>query len=398
MSLNDTVSAERVHIGFFGMRNAGKSSVVNAVTGQALSVVSSVKGTTTDPVKKAMELKPLGPVVIVDTPGLDDEGELGALRVQKARQMLNTVDIAVLVADSLRGLTPQDEALLAAFAEKKLPYVLALNKCDLLSSFPPPPANGMYVSALTGQGIHALKDRLGEFAKSVKNDKKLLAGLIAPGETAVLVMPIDVSAPKGRVILPQQQVLRELLDLGCCAVCVQPRELTATLNNLKAPPALVVTDSQAFGRVAPMVPESVPFTSFSILFARYKGELEQLLSGAAALDTLREGDAVLISEGCTHHRQCGDIGTEKLPAWIRAYAGCSPAFSFTSGGEFPEALSAYKLIVHCGGCMLSETAMKSRMSAAAASGVPMLNYGMAIAQMHGILPRALKPLLDARSE
>jgi [FeFe] hydrogenase H-cluster maturation GTPase HydF len=391
MSLNDTVSAERVHIGFFGMRNAGKSSVVNAVTGQALSVVSPVKGTTTDPVKKAMELLPLGPVVIVDTPGLDDEGELGALRVKKAREVLGVIDIAVLVVDAARGLTAEDKALLAAFGEKKLPYVVALNKCDLLSARPAPDENALYVSAVTGEGIGALKERLGAFAKDIANKKTILADLVSPGDTVVLVIPIDASAPKGRIILPQQQVLRELLDLGCAAVCVQPGALTKTLENLQTPPALVVTDSQAFGRVSPMVPENVPFTSFSILFARYKGEMGQLLSGAAALRTLKTGDRVLISEGCTHHRQCGDIGTEKLPAWIKAYANAEPEFSFTSGGEFPEDLSPYALIVHCGGCMLSETAMKSRLAAAKAQGVPMLNYGMAIAEMNGVLRRALQP-------
>ena len=398
MSLNDTVSAERVHIGFFGLRNAGKSSLVNAVTGQALSVVSEVKGTTTDPVKKAMELLPLGPVVIVDTPGLDDEGELGEKRVQKAKEILRTVDIAVLAVDAARGLTDEDEALLSAFSEKKLPYITALNKCDLLSERPDPGENALYVSAKTGEGIGALKNRLGEFAKAVKNEKKLLDGLVSPGDTAVLVIPIDASAPKGRIILPQQQVLRELLDLGCAAVCVQPQTLAQTLKGLSSPPKLVITDSQAFGKVAPTVPKSVPMTSFSILFARYKGELNQLLDGVQALRSLKDGDTVLISEGCTHHRQCGDIGTEKLPAWIRAYTGSKPDFRFTSGGEFPEDLGPYRLIVHCGGCMLSETAMKSRMAAAKAQNVPMLNYGMAIAEMHGILRRAMQPLLDGTNQ
>ena len=398
MSLNDTVSAERVHIGFFGLRNAGKSSLVNAVTGQALSVVSEVKGTTTDPVKKAMELLPLGPVVIVDTPGLDDEGELGEKRVQKAKEILRTVDIAVLAVDAARGLTDEDEALLSAFSEKKLPYITALNKCDLLSERPDPGENALYVSAKTGEGIGALKNRLGEFAKAVKNEKKLLDGLVSPGDTAVLVIPIDASAPKGRIILPQQQVLRELLDLGCAAVCVQPQTLAQTLKGLSSPPKLVITDSQAFGKVAPTVPKSVPMTSFSILFARYKGELNQLLDGVQALRSLKDGDTVLISEGCTHRRQCGDIGTEKLPAWIRAYTGSKPDFRFTSGGEFPEDLGPYRLIVHCGGCMLSETAMKSRMAAAKAQNVPMLNYGMAIAEMHGILRRAMQPLLDGTNQ
>ncbi len=391
MSLNETVSAERVHIGFFGMRNAGKSSLVNAVTGQSLSVVSPVKGTTTDPVKKAMELLPLGPIVIVDTPGLDDGGKLGSLRVGKAKEMLKIIDIAVLAVDASRGERPEDAALIAALQERKLPFLIALNKCDLLVDRPAAPENALYVSAKTGEGIEDLKNRLGAFAKRLKNDKKILEGLVDAGDTAVLVIPIDASAPKGRIILPQQQVLRELLDLGCAAMCVQPENLTQTLQNMKKPPRVVITDSQAFGSVSPLVPESIPLTSFSILFARYKGELGQLIAGAAALKALKNGDRVLISEGCTHHRQCGDIGTVKLPAWIRAYAKCEPEFRFTSGGEFPEDLAEYKLIVHCGGCMLSETAMKSRLAAAAAQNVPMLNYGMAIAETHGILARAMAP-------
>ena len=391
MSLNDVVSAERVHIGFFGMRNAGKSSVVNAVTGQSLSVVSSVKGTTTDPVRKAMELLPLGPVVIVDTPGLDDAGELGDLRVKKTREVLGSIDIAVLVVDAERGLSPEDEALRAALRKKDLPYIVALNKCDLLQSRPAPEPDALFVSAKTGEGINELKNRLGDFAGRVKNEKKLLAGLISPGQTAVLVIPIDASAPKGRIILPQQQVLRELLDLNCAAVCTQVAGLPGVLASFKDPPAVVITDSQAFGAVSKLVPQSIPLTSFSIVFARYKGELTALLRGVAALKELKNGDGVLISEGCTHHRQCGDIGTEKMPAWIRSYTGSEPRFSFTSGGEFPEDLSPYKLVVHCGGCMLSETAMKSRLASAAAQNVPVLNYGMAIAEMHGILPRALAP-------
>ena len=391
MSLNETVSAERVHIGFFGMRNAGKSSLVNAVTGQSLSVVSPVKGTTTDPVKKAMEIKPLGPVVIVDTPGLDDGGELGSLRVGKAKEMLKIIDIAVLAVDASRGETPEDAALIAALRERKLPFLIALNKCDLLGERPAAPENALYVSAKTGEGIEDLKNRLGMFAARLKNDKKILEGLVEPGDTAVLVIPIDASAPKGRIILPQQQVLRELLDMGCAAVCVQPENLGQTLQNMKTPPSVVISDSQAFGRVSSLVPENIPLTSFSILFARYKGEMGQLIAGVAALKALKNGDRVLISEACTHHRQCVDIGTVKLPAWIRAYAKCEPAFRFTSGGEFPEDLSEYSLIVHCGGCMLSETAMKSRMAAAAAQNVPMLNYGMAIAETHGILARAMAP-------
>ncbi len=390
MSLNETVSAERVHIGFFGMRNAGKSSVVNALTGQELSVVSPIKGTTTDPVKKAMELLPLGPVVIVDTPGIDDEGELGEKRVKKAKEILAKIDIAVLVVDALKGLSAREKALIGVFKEKKLPWVAAYNKADLLNAR----EDGVfYVSAKTGEGIEALKEKLGDFAKALHTDKTVLQGLVSPGDTVVLVIPIDASAPKGRIILPQQQVLRELLDLGAYALCAQPEGLAAALEGLKKPPRLVITDSQAFGRVANIVPESVPLTSFSILFARYKGELRQLLAGAETLKHLRTGDKVLISEGCTHHRQCGDIGTVKLPAWIREYTGAQPSFAFTSGGEFPEDLSPYRLVIHCGGCMLTETQMKARLAAAAAANVPALNYGMAIAAMHGILDRAMRPLV-----
>ena len=390
MSLNETVSAERVHIGFFGMRNAGKSSLVNALTGQSLSVVSPVKGTTTDPVKKAMELLPLGPVVIVDTPGIDDEGELGELRVQKAKEILSRIDIAVLVVDALKGLSAREEALIGVFKEKKLPWVAAYNKADLLTER----KNGVfYVSAVTGEGIGALKEKLGDFAKALHTDKTVLQGLVSPGDTVALVIPIDASAPKGRLILPQQQVLRELLDLGAIALCVQPEGLAAALGGLTKPPRLVITDSQAFGRVAKTVPESVPLTSFSILFARYKGELGLLLAGAKTLKNLQTGDRVLISEGCTHHRQCGDIGTVKLPAWIKEYTGAEPSFAFTSGGEFPEDLSPYRLIVHCGGCMLTETQMKARLSSAAAWNVPVLNYGMAIAAMYGILDRAMRPMV-----
>lgn len=387
MSMNETVSAERVHIGFFGMRNAGKSSVVNAVTGQNLSVISPVKGTTTDPVKKAMELLPLGPVVIVDTPGIDDEGALGEMRVQKAKETLARIDIAVLVVDSVIGLSAQDEALIRAFREKNLPYITAFNKADLVAQRK---ADLFYISAKTGEGIRELKEKLGAFAKTLHTDKTILQGLVSPGDTVVLVIPIDASAPKGRMILPQQQVLREILDLGAAAVCAQPGELAGVLGALRFPPKLVITDSQAFETVAAIVPQSVPLTSFSILFARYKGELNQLLAGAAALQTLQNGSRVLISEGCTHHRQCGDIGTVKLPAWIRAYTGVSPEFSFTSGGEFPEDLSAFSLVIHCGGCMLTETQMRSRLSRVAAQNVPVLNYGMAIAAMHGILERAMQ--------
>lgn len=390
MSLNETVSAERVHIAFFGMRNAGKSSVVNAVTGQSLSVVSDVKGTTTDPVKKAMELLPLGPVVIIDTPGFDDEGSLGQLRVQKTKEVLAKTDIAVLVVDGVKGKTLQDEELINIFIERKIPFITAFNKCDILNSIPKTRENELYISAQTGNNINELKEKLAEFAKKTKTDKKIVADILKKGDTVILVIPIDESAPKGRIILPQQQVLRELLDINCTAMCVQVSELSGALNSLKNPPALVITDSQAFNEVAQIVPENVLLTSFSILFARYKGEYESLLCGAKALKNLKDGDKVLISEGCTHHRQCGDIGTVKLPAWIKKYSGAEPEFTFTSGGEFPENLTDFSLIVHCGGCMLSETEMKSRLKRAEKQGIPIVNYGMAIARMNGILERATK--------
>ena len=395
MGLQDTVSAERTHIGFFGARNAGKSSLANAVTGQQLSVVSDVAGTTTDPVRKAMELLPLGPVVIIDTPGLDDEGELGELRMRKARETLARVDIAVLVVDALRGFRAQDERLKALFQERGLPYLIAYNKADLLSDRPPLPQNALYVSAVTGENVTELKERLGAFAAKRTPSRRLLDGLVSPGDFVVLVIPVDESAPKGRLILPQQQTMRELLDLRCSFAACQDTELKATLSALRKTPKLVITDSQAFGRVSEDTPDEVPLTSFSILFARYRGSLSQLAQGAARLSQLRDGDRVLISEGCTHHRQCQDIGTVKLPRWIEHYSGAKPRFSFTSGGDFPESLSEYALIVHCGGCTLNEKEMRRRLQAAADAKIPVVNYGMAIAQMRGILARSLLPFPDA---
>ena len=393
-NLNETVSAERVHIGFFGRRNAGKSSLVNALAGQEVSVVSPVKGTTTDPVKKAMELLPLGPVLLTDTPGYDDEGGLGELRVKKTRETLARTDIAVLVTEAATGLTDADKELLALFAERKLPYVIVYNKSDITDSKATTEDNALTVSAVTGDGVAALKERLGSFAAALKNDKKIVADLLQPGDTVILVIPIDGAAPKGRIILPQQQTLRELLDHHCTALCCQPEELPGVIANLKAPPALVVTDSQVFGKVNAILPREIPLTSFSILFARYKGELDQLTEGAETLSQLKDGDKVLIAEGCTHRRQCGDIGTEKLPRWIENYCGARPAFSFTSGTGFPEDLTPYKLMVHCGGCMLNEAEMKDRLRRAAQAGVPAINYGVAIAKMHGILERSLRPLPD----
>ncbi len=388
MGLNDMVSAERVHIGFFGMRNAGKSSLVNAVTGQQLSVVSDVKGTTTDPVKKAMELLPLGPVVILDTPGLDDEGELGKLRVEKTRQMLAQTNIAVLVVDAMLGKSKADLQLIEEFKTRNISYVIVHNKAEVLTGKKVLPEGELYVSALTGEGIQELKERLGDFAKKMGSPKRLICDLLSPGDVVVLVTPIDESAPKGRLILPQQMVIRDVLDAHGIAIICQDAELEETLAHLKEKPRMVITDSQAFAQVAKVTPADIPLTSFSILMARYKGELERLIKGVATLRELKDGDKVLISEGCTHHRQCNDIGTVKMPEWIRQYAKAEPEFHFTSGGEFPaEQLSDYKVIVHCGGCMINEAEMKHRINCASRAGVPMVNYGIAIAGMQGLLER-----------
>ena len=394
MSLNDMVSAERLHISFFGMRNAGKSSLVNAVTGQQLAVVSEVKGTTTDPVKKAMELLPLGPVVIIDTPGLDDEGELGRLRVQKAMQVLSSTDIAVLVVDAAIGLRELDRSLVACFRERKIPYITVYNKADLVCERQPLVKHEIYASAVTGENIYALKEKLGAFAKQLQNPKHMVADLLSEGDVVVLVTPIDESAPKGRLILPQQMAVREVLDAHAVAVTCQVTELPRTLESLAVRPKMVITDSQAFERVSADTPVDIPLTSFSILMARYKGDLPTLAAGASALSHLKYGDKVLISEGCTHHRQCNDIGTVKMPAWIERFCKAKPEFTFTSGGEFPEDLSPYSLIVHCGGCMLTETAMKHRIETAISAGVPIVNYGIAIAQMHGILKRSVQMFPD----
>ncbi len=396
-NLNETVSAERVHIGFFGLRNAGKSSLVNAVTGQDLSVVSPVKGTTTDPVKKAMELLPLGPVVIIDTPGFDDLGELGDLRIRKTNEMLTKTDVAVLVLDASLGMTPDDEKLLDRIKARNIPFVIASNKCDLVSDRSSLSPSWLPISAKTGEGVTALKEKLAELGKNAVSQRKIVADLISEGDTVVLVIPIDESAPKGRLILPQQLTLRELLDHHASAVCCQVEELGGVIESLRRPPRLVITDSQAFGRVSKIVPPDIVLTSFSILFARYKGELETLVAGAAALNRLRDGDRVLISEGCTHHRQCNDIGTVKIPGWITKYSGKRLEFSYSSGGSFPEDLSPYALIVHCGGCMLNEAAMQFRIASANARNVPIVNYGIAIAQMHGILQRSLEPFPALRA-
>ena len=394
MSLNATPSAERLHIGFFGMRNAGKSSLVNAVTGQPLALVSDVKGTTTDPVKKAMELLPLGPVVIIDTPGLDDEGELGAMRVKSAKRVINYTDIAVLVVDAQTGLSQLDKELLKIFEAKEIPCLTVYNKCDLIKL-----EGEICVSAKTGEGIDTLKELIAKSVKNQANTKRVVGDLIEKNDLIVLVTPIDESAPKGRLILPQQQTIRDILDSGAIAVVTKDTELEETLKSLGKKPKLVITDSQAFGRVSKIVPEDITLTSFSILFVRYKGDLSFAACGAAMLDKLKDGDKILISEGCTHHRQCGDIGTVKLPALIKKHTGGADIkIDFTSGGEFPEDVSDYALIIHCGGCMLNQREMSYRTRSAKDSGVPMTNYGVAIAHMNGILKRSLAPFPEALIE
>lgn len=389
MSLNETPSSHRVHIGFFGKRNAGKSSVVNAVTGQRLSVVSPVKGTTTDPVYKAMELLPLGPVMIIDTPGYDDEGELGTLRVEKARQVLNKTDVAILVIDAAVGKTSQDEEILGLFAEKGLNYVVVYNKADLLAEKQPDSDREIYVSAETRFNIEKLKEKIGTLAATEEPRLQIVGDLLAPGDFAVLVIPIDKAAPKGRLILPQQQTIRDILEADATAIVVKEDALAATLAALGQKPKIVITDSQVFARVAAVTPDDVFLTSFSILFARFKGNLAAAVEGARALDELSDGDAILIAEGCTHHRQCDDIGTVKLPRWIREYTKKDFNFVFTSGTEFPPDLSRFKLIIHCGACMLNEREMRHRQKVAGLQAVPMTNYGVIISHMQGILSRSI---------
>ncbi len=391
MSLNEQASAERMHIGFFGLRNAGKSSVVNAVTGQQLSLVSDIKGTTTDPVQKAMELLPIGPVVIIDTPGIDDEGALGEMRVKRAKRVLNKTDMAILVVDAQKGLQPADNELITLFKNKEIPYIIAYNKSDLLSGTPECAQNEIYVSARDNININQLKELMGSISGLKQNDKRIVSDLLKPGDIAVLVTPIDSAAPKGRLILPQQQTIRDILDGGAISVVCREHELKGALGALKERPRIVITDSQAFKKVNEDTPADVALTSFSILFARYKGDLKEAARGAAQLDRLKDGDRVLISEGCTHHRQCEDIGTVKLPRWIDNYTHKQLKYEFASGGEFPEDLSDYALVIHCGGCMLNEREMKSRIRHSVDCGVPITNYGIAIAHIHGILRRALTP-------
>ena len=399
-NLNQTPSANRTHIGIFGKRNAGKSSLINAITGQNYAIVSDVLGTTTDPVLKSMELLPLGPIVIIDTPGLDDEGTLGALRIQKAYQILNKTDIAVLVIDASSGVTKEDSEILKRIHEKEIPCVIVVNKSDIcpncnLEDLPLPDSDSaILVSSKTGEHIHELKELLAQQASQVTIQKSIVADLLNPLDFVVLVVPIDSAAPKGRLILPQQQTIRDILEAKASAIVVQETELAETLNSLGKKPKMVITDSQVFKKVSAVTPDDILLTSFSILFARYKGNLKTLVDGASALDSLKNGDRILISEGCTHHRQCDDIGTVKLPNWIRNYTKKEIEFEFTSGTEFPLDLSSYKMIVHCGGCMLNEREMKYRLKCAEDAKIPITNYGTCIAYINGILNRSLEPVKD----
>lgn len=404
MSLNNVPSSERTHIGIFGKRNAGKSSVINAITGQSLAIVSNVKGTTTDPVLKSMELLPLGPVVLIDTPGLDDEGDLGHLRIQKAYQILNKTDIALLVIDGTAGMTAEDYQILDRIRAKNIPYLIVFNKADLApdadtsdaapsnadTSDTADAANVIWVSAVTGLHIQELKERLATLLPDEDSGKTILGDLIRPSDFIILVVPIDKAAPKGRLILPQQQTIRDILDHNAISIVVKETDLKHTLETLGKKPALVITDSQVFDKAAADTPSDIPLTSFSILFARYKGNLKTLVDGARMLRHLENGDKILISEGCTHHRQCDDIGTVKLPRLIRNYTGKELEFEFTSGTEFPFSLEKYRLIVHCGGCMLNEREMKYRIRCAEDAGIPITNYGTAIACMKGILERSIE--------
>lgn len=398
MGLNATPSADRIHIGIFGKRNAGKSSVINAITGQDLAIVSDIKGTTTDPVSKAMELLPLGPVVIIDTPGLDDIGELGEQRIKKSYQILNKTDIAVLVIDGVSGPSVEDRDLVTRFHEKKLPYVIVINKIDLLNketlALPEDwktSSNLIFISTTTGENIHELKELIAKQAPIEDPDRKLVSDLLTPSDFVVLVVPIDKAAPKGRLILPQQQTIRDILEGDATAIVVKEHQLSKTLSQLEKKPKMVITDSQVFAKVSEDTPSDILLTSFSILFARYKGNLYEAVKGAKALDTLEDGDKVLIAEGCTHHRQCNDIGTVKLPGWITQHTHKKIEFVFTSGVEFPDDLSPYKMIIHCGGCTLNEREMKYRIQCAIDQNIPITNYGILIAYMQGILKRSIAP-------
>ncbi len=386
----ETTISERLHIGFFGMRNVGKSSLVNSVTGQSIAIVSKVKGTTTDPVKKSMELLPLGPVVIIDTPGLDDEGELGKLRVERTKRVLSSINIAVLVIEADKGITNKDEELIDIFTQKNIPYIIAYNKSDKLKERQILKDNEIYVSSKTKENIYELKEKMGKISKATTNNKKIVGDLLEEGDIVLLVIPIDESAPKGRLILPQQQTMRDILDAHCTFVACQDTEVRETLACLSKKPKLVITDSQVFQTVNKNVPEDIYLTSFSILFARYKGNLEELVKGAKVLKNLKEDSKVLIAEACTHHRQCNDIGSVKIPKWIEKYIGTKPKFYFSSGNEFPSNLEQYSLIIHCGGCMITEKEMHYRMEEAKKANIPIINYGVVISTVHGILERSLK--------
>ena len=394
MGLNDTPSANRVHIGFFGCRNAGKSSVVNAVTGQEIAVVSDVKGTTTDPVSKAMELLPVGPVLIIDTPGIDDEGILGEMRVRRTRRALAKTDIAVLVIDGAVGISKIDKELISEFEKKTIPYLLAYNKSDIADKKIDLGENEICISAKTGDGIFELKEKIASITQNSGEDKRIVGDLINAGDFIVLVVPIDESAPKGRLILPQQMTIRDILDADAIPIVTKETTLQGTLKGLKQKPYAVITDSQVFKRVSEEVPKDILLTSFSILMARYKGALDYAVDGVLAIESLKEGDTILISEGCTHHRQCGDIGTIKLPKLLKAYTGKNFNIETSSGADFPEDLSKYSLIIHCGGCMLGEREMRYRVNCASDAGVPITNYGTAIAYMNGILKRSLEIFPD----
>ena len=393
-NLNQTPSGERVHIAFFGRRNVGKSSLVNAFTGQEIAIVSDVKGTTTDPVTKAMELLPMGPVQIIDTPGIDDVGDLGEMRVRRTKQVLNKTDLAILVADATAPLGEVENDLIASFKDKNIPYILVYNKADLLDSVPDAQDNAIWVSAQTKFNIHELKELAARTAVRDEPKQPLVADLLSPEDTVVLVVPIDKAAPKGRLILPQQQTIRDILEAGANALVCRDSELTATLGKLSDKPRMVITDSQVFGAVSKIVPKDIPLTSFSILMARYKGNLPQAVAGAVAVDSLKAGDKVLIAEGCTHHRQCDDIGSVKIPNWIRKHTGIEPEFCFTSGTQFPDDVSEYKMVIHCGGCMLNEREVRYRLRCCEDQGVPVTNYGILIAYLNGILKRTVEPFPD----
>lgn len=394
MSLNQTPRGDRIHIALFGKRNAGKSSVINALTNQELAIVSDIRGTTTDPVYKSMELLPLGPVVMIDTPGLDDEGELGAKRVKKAKEVLGKADIALVIMDADQGMTAFEKDIIHMIAERKIPYLKVYNKIDLTDKRWEE-EQAQFVSAVTKEGIRELKEAIGKLVPAEKETDQIIGDLVDPLDFVILVVPIDKAAPKGRLILPQQQTIRDLLESGAASIVVRETELAKTLKRLGRKPSLVVTDSQVFGKVAKDVPEDIPLTSFSILFARFKGDLEEEIRGIRALKSLKEGDKILIAEGCTHHRQCDDIGTVKIPRWLRQYTGKEFDIHTSSGNGFPEDLESYQLVIHCGGCMLNRREMKSRIHRAAKAGVPIVNYGIFIAEVQGILRRTLGPFPQA---